>query len=40
MDEDDYRSLIMYFGREKFYNHMQNATLEGKGNFYFILIVS
>lgn len=29
MDEDDYRSLIIYFGREKFYNHMQNASLEG-----------
>uniref|UniRef100_A0A336M386 CSON011277 protein n=1 Tax=Culicoides sonorensis TaxID=179676 RepID=A0A336M386_CULSO len=33
MDEDDYRSLIMYYGREKFYNHMQNAALEGIGKF-------
>lgn len=33
MDEDDYRSLILYYGRERFYNSMQNAALEG--NFLF-----
>lgn len=30
MDEDDYRCLVLYYGREKFFNCMQTVALEGK----------
>lgn len=33
MDEHDYKSLIQYFGREKFYQSMQNCSLEAITKF-------
>lgn len=30
MDEDDYRCLVLYYGREKYYSCMQNVALEGE----------
>lgn len=33
MDDHDYKSLILYYGREKFYHLMQNTALEGLRKF-------
>lgn len=33
MDEQDYKSIILYYGREKFYHTMQNKSLEALSKF-------
>lgn len=33
MDDHEYKSLILYYGREKFYHLMQNTALEGLARF-------
>lgn len=33
MDDQDYKSLILYHGREKFFHSMQNKSLEALGKF-------
>lgn len=33
MDDQDYKSLILYYGREKFFHSMQNKSLEALVKF-------
>lgn len=33
MDDQDYKSLILYYGREKFFNLMQIQSLEALSKF-------
>lgn len=33
MDEQDYKSLILYYGREKYFNSMQTKSLEAITKF-------
>lgn len=33
MDEQDYKSIILYYGREKFFHSMQNKSLEAISKF-------
>lgn len=33
MDEQDFKSLILYYGREKYYNSMQSKSLEAITKF-------
>lgn len=33
MDEQDYKSIILYYGREKYFNSMQNKSIEALTKF-------
>lgn len=33
MDEQDYKSLILYYGREKFFHSMQSKSIEALSKF-------